>query len=91
MSDEYAHKRNGLFAGPKRYERIREIFNQCSGNQMRDVHIQELECPDIDGDVKEFLVGDEVSCEKNVKNDNVTVFVICTDGINQRVTYTLLD
>jgi predicted RNA-binding protein len=78
-------------AGPRRYERIREIFNQCSGNQMRDVDIQEIECGDVDAEIQEFLVGDEVSCDKFIKNDKVTVFDICTDGVNQRVTYTLID
>jgi predicted RNA-binding protein len=80
-----------IFAGPKRYERIREIFNQCSGNQMRDVDIQEIECPDIDAEVQEFLTGDAVTCDKTVQNDKITVFEICTDGVNQRVTYTLID
>ena len=31
-----------------KYEVIREIFNLCSGNQMRDVYVDELEIPDID-------------------------------------------
>ncbi|MDR1908847.1 MAG: CooT family nickel-binding protein [Spirochaetaceae bacterium] len=78
-------------AGLKRYERIREIFNKCSGNQMRDVDIQEVDCGDIDAEVKEFCVGEEVTCDKFVKNGKVTVFDISTDGIAQRVTYTLIE
>jgi predicted RNA-binding protein len=78
-------------AGLKRYERIREIFNNCSGNQMRDVDIQEVECGDIDAEVKEFCVGEEVTCDKFVKDGKVTVFDISTDGISQRVTYTLIE
>ena len=30
----------------KHYEMIWEIFNNCSGNQMRDVHIEEVETDD---------------------------------------------
>ena len=30
------------------YELVCEIFNQCSGNQMRDVDFQELEVADTD-------------------------------------------
>ncbi len=30
----------------RQYEMIREIFNSCSGNQMRDVHFEEVETED---------------------------------------------
>ena len=74
----------------KRYERIREIFNQCENNQMRDVDIEEIECGDIDAEVKAFCVGETVTCDKQIRDGRVTVFDICTDGMNQRVTYTLI-
>ncbi|GHV89213.1 hypothetical protein AGMMS50267_15730 [Spirochaetia bacterium] len=71
----------------KKYERIREIFNRCDNNQMRDVDIQEIETGDADTDVQQFCNGKTVTCEKSVKNDRVIVFDITTDGLNQRVSY----
>ena len=32
----------------KEYEVVHEIFNQCSGNQMRDVFIEEVEIADLE-------------------------------------------
>ena len=32
----------------KEYEVVHEIFNQCSGNQMRDVFIEEAEIADLE-------------------------------------------
>ena len=69
---------------------IREIFNQCSGNQMRDVDIQEVETNDIDSIVKEFLTGDDVMCEKIVQDAKTTVFKITTDGLKQQVSFVKL-
>jgi hypothetical protein len=66
---------------------IREIFNKCSGNQMRDVDIREIETSDPDLTVKEFLTGDSVSCEKFEKPDGSVIFDINTDGILQRVSF----
>ena len=34
------------------YELVCEIFNQCSGNQMRDVDFQEIETDDTDAYVR---------------------------------------
>ncbi|MDR2516082.1 MAG: CooT family nickel-binding protein [Spirochaetaceae bacterium] len=75
----------------KRYERIREIFNRCENNQMRDVDIAEITSGDIDAEVKTFCVGETVTCDKQTRDGRVTVFDICTDGMNQRLTYTLID
>jgi hypothetical protein len=49
------------------YEMIREIFNLCSGNQMRDVFESEVETDNLDAYVKQYLVGKTVRCEKSVK------------------------
>lgn len=72
----------------KRYEMVREIFNSCSGNQMRDVFIKEIETDDMDAVVQEFLTGNEVHYEKFVQDNGVVIFDINTDGMNQRVTFT---
>ncbi|MDR3341925.1 MAG: CooT family nickel-binding protein [Treponema sp.] len=74
----------------KTYEVIREIFNSCSNNQMRDVDIREVETNDVDTSVQEFLVGEKVRCEKFVKDNGIVVFDIDTDGMQQRVTFTEL-
>jgi hypothetical protein len=71
----------------KRYERIREILNNCDNSRMRDVDIQEVDVEDVDVAVKEFCSGKDVKCEKFVKNDGTIVFDINADGLNQRVTY----
>ncbi|GHV54777.1 hypothetical protein AGMMS49579_16040 [Spirochaetia bacterium] len=65
-------------------------MNSCDNNQMRDIDIQEIETDDVDAAVKEFCVGKEVRCEKTVKNDGAVIFDICTDGLEQRITYTEL-
>lgn len=70
-----------------KYEMIREIFNNCSGNQMRDVDIKEIETSDPDLIVKEFLIGNSVHCEKLEKPDGSVIFDINTDGILQRVSF----
>lgn len=44
----------------------------------------------MDGNVREFCGGKDVTCEKFVNNNGVIVFDINTDGLNQRVTYTEL-
>jgi predicted RNA-binding protein len=75
----------------KRYERIREIFNNCDNSQMRDVHIQEVETSDVDAAVGEFCRGKEVTCEKFVKPDGTIIFEINADGLAQRVSYMEID
>jgi hypothetical protein len=69
------------------YEMIREIFNLCSGNQMRDVFVSEVETDDLDAYVKQYLVGTTVRCEKSVKADGAVVYDIVTDDLTQRLTF----
>jgi D-alanine-D-alanine ligase-like ATP-grasp enzyme len=70
------------------YEMIREIFNQCSGNQMRDVFIEEIETDNPDAVVQKYLVGKEVTCSKTINDKGQTVFDVVTDGMRQRVSFT---
>jgi hypothetical protein len=72
----------------KSYEMIREIFNSCSGNQMRDVDISEIQTDDIDAVAKQFLIGKNVRYEKIVKDEQTVIFDIDTDGLRQRLTFT---
>jgi hypothetical protein len=69
------------------YEMIREIFNLCSGNQMRDVFVSEVETDDLDDYVKQYLVGKDISCEKSMNEDGGTVYDIVTDDLKQRLTF----
>jgi hypothetical protein len=69
------------------YEMIREIFNLCSGNQMRDVFVSEIETDDLDAYVKQYLVGKDISCEKSMNEDGGTVYDIVTDELKQRLTF----
>jgi hypothetical protein len=72
------------------YEMIREIFNQCSGNQMRDVFIEEVETDDPEAVVQKYLIGKEVACTKMVNDKGQIVFDITTDGMLQRISFTRL-
>ncbi|MDR3334259.1 MAG: CooT family nickel-binding protein [Treponema sp.] len=74
----------------KKYEMVREIFNSCANNQMRDVDIRDVETDDVDASVQEFLIGEHVHAEKIVQDNGSVVFDINTDGLQQRVTFTEL-
>jgi hypothetical protein len=69
------------------YEMIREIFNLCSGNQMRDVFVSEVETDNLDIYVEQYLVGQEVACEKTVNESGSVVYDIVTDDLKQRLTF----
>ena len=72
----------------KEYEMIREIFNSCSGNQMRDVFFEEVKTDDPDEFIKHFCVGSDIKVEKNVSSNGVIIYDINTDGMFQRVSLT---
>jgi predicted RNA-binding protein len=72
----------------KRYEMIREIFNNCSGNQMRDVDVQEIETDDVDAYLAQLYRGEHFTSARSVNNQGVVVFDIDTSGITQRVSFT---
>ncbi len=70
-----------------RYEMIREIFNSCSGNQMRDVFFSEVESDDLDAVVRGFLKGKVIECERTDRPDGTVIFDINTDGLSQRISF----
>jgi predicted RNA-binding protein len=72
----------------KRYEMIREIFNNCSGNQMRDVDVQEIETDDVDAYLARLYRGEHFTSARSVSDQGVVVFDIDTSGITQRVSFT---
>lgn len=71
-----------------RYEMIREIFNKCSGNQMRDVFVSMVETDDPEGYVRKMLKGREVAIDKDVLKDGTIVFDVDVAGLKQRFSFT---
>lgn len=70
-----------------RYELIREIFNQCSGNQMRDVFVSSVETDDTEGYLRSVLVGTDIRIEAAPTRDGV-IYDVVTDGLHQRFSFT---
>jgi predicted RNA-binding protein len=75
-------------AAAKRYEVIREIFNNCSGNQMRDVDVREIETDDVDAYLAQLYQGEHFTSARSVGENGVVVFDIDTSGMAQRVSFT---
>ena len=71
-----------------RYEMIREIFNKCSGNQMRDVFVSTVEADDPEAYVKDLLKGKDVVIEKDVQKDGTILFDVDIAGLRQRFSFT---
>ena len=70
------------------YEMIREIFNLCSNNQMRDVFVTEVETDDTDLIAQSFCTGSHCTIEKELRADGVIVYELNTDGLRQRISFT---
>ena len=71
-----------------RYELIHEIFNQCSGNQMRDVFVSEVETDDPEAWLRAKLVGTSIEVERRRPGGNDVIFDVNTDGLRQRFSFT---
>jgi hypothetical protein len=71
-----------------KYELVREIFNLCSGNQMRDVFVSRVESGDLDEYVQQYLVGGDVRCETSVDDGGSVIYDIEIDGLKQRLSFT---
>ena len=72
----------------KRYELVKEIFNQCSGNQMRDVAIREIETDSPRRYVEDLLSKHKVVeiTEDNINGD--LIFDVVADGLRERYSFT---
>ena len=70
-----------------RYELIREIFNKCSGNQMRDVFVSTVETDDTEAYLRALLAGREITIERTETRDGV-IYDVVTDGLRQRFSFT---
>ena len=70
-----------------KYEMIREIYNKCSGNQMRDVFVSDLETDDPEEYVRNMLEGKEVSMGKEELPDGTVIIDADVAGLKQRFTF----
>ena len=70
------------------YEIVWEIFNKCSNNQMRDVHIEEQEVADTDQYVMNKFHDKDFTYEKEILPDGTIIYEVLTTGIRQRVSFT---
>lgn len=70
------------------YEMIREIFNLCSNNQMRDVFVTEVETDDTDAIAKTFCTGKDYTIKKEIKEGGVIIYELTVDGLRQRLSFT---
>lgn len=73
----------------KEYEVVHEIFNLCSGNQMRDVFIDEIEIPE--GGFEAYIRGrhkeKEIVLEREDLADGSVRYTVMTAEIKQRYTF----
>jgi len=73
----------------KEYELVHEIFNQCSGNQMRDVDIKEIEIEDPRAYVEDFLKSHKtVEIFEDALTPGAVIFDVTADGLHMRFSFT---
>lgn len=71
-----------------KYEVVREIFNMCDRNKMRDIFIEEKEVEDPDAYVREYCEGKNASIEDVSKTDGTRIFYLDISGMRQKFTFT---
>lgn len=74
----------------KEYEVVHEIFNLCSGNQMRDVFIEEVELPEngFETYIRRRHKEKELLLEREELENGTIVYVVMTAEIKQRYSFT---
>ena len=74
----------------KEYEVVHEIFNLCSGNQMRDVFIEEVELSEdkLEDYIRSRHKEKEITMEREVLPNGSIIYVVMTAGIKQRYSFT---
>lgn len=70
-----------------KYEMIREIFNECSNNQMRDVDVSTIEIQDLDRFMDKYRRGSDIQETRTVEADGTIVFDLIVDGLHQRISF----
>lgn len=70
------------------YEMIREIFNSCKRNAMRDVFIDEIETEDTEAYVKGLYVDKDAEISKSVSAEGAEIYDVLTKGLAERYSFT---
>jgi len=74
-----------------KYEVIREIYNQCENNQMRDIFFDEIDTDDTDSFVKSMFKDEDTKYERFDGKDGSIEYFITTSGLSQKMSFTPLD
>lgn len=72
----------------KEYEVVREIFNSCSNNQMRDVFFEEVMIEDLEAYIRGKHKDRDLKMEREDLEDGTVLYHVNTSGILQRYTFT---
>ncbi len=72
----------------KEYEIVHEIFNKCSGNQMRDVFVEERELEDPEGYVRGRHKDKNMILTKDTLPDGTVIIDLDLSGGRQRYSFT---
>ena len=70
------------------YEMIREIFNNCKRNAMRDIFIDEIETDDTHTYVKELYAGKNAEISKSISAEGAEIYDVLTEGMAERYSFT---
>ena len=70
------------------YEFVREIFNNCSRNQMRDVSFEEIELEDVDAYMSSVLLPSDKIVSREILEGGAICFDVDSSGMRQRFTFT---
>lgn len=74
----------------REYEIIHEIFNKCSGNQMRDVFVEERELEDPEEYVRSRHADRSLALTKETLADGTIIIDLGLSGERQRYSFTEL-
>jgi len=72
----------------KEYEMCWEIFNSCSGNQMRDVRFEDVATDDPRAYVLARFPKEPDIFEESVSASGDLIFDVVCSGLRQRVSFT---
>jgi hypothetical protein len=73
-----------------KFEMIHEIFNSCSGNQMRDIEIVEVDEGDVETHVQVHIDDPNAKVERYETVDGTIIYDIDILGQRQRYSFTAL-
>lgn len=73
------------------YEVVREIANNCSRNQMRDVFFDEVETDSPETYVRQTVKGDDVRLEVNPLGGGAVCIYVESAGMFQKFLFTPLE